>query len=146
MDRQGRVIGCLAALLVVGAVSYLGWHLTLGRPATPDRVADRFLALVAEGKGEEAMLETAPALRARSTPDLLILQARKLGLKGYAGSSWTEVRVEGREATLEGTVTTRGGDDVPLVVQLVRGEQQWLVLSLAAAPKEEEQTPEAADP
>jgi hypothetical protein len=138
MERKGRLIGCVAAVLVAGGTTYLAWYLAAGRPVGPDRVADRFLALVAEGNGEEAMLVAAPALRARSSPDILTRQARKLGLKGFAGSCWSEVRVDGEEATLEGTVTTRNGEDVPLVVRLVRGEQQWLVLSLSAAPAEGE--------
>jgi hypothetical protein len=136
MRGAGGWIGCLAAVLAGGTLTYLAWYVVFGRPAGPEKVADRFLALGAGGRTEEAMRRAAPALRARTTPLMLGLQLKKVGIESFSASAWTDVRVEEREATLEGVVTTGGGDDIPLVVKLVRPEGEWLVLSFAAPSRE----------
>jgi hypothetical protein len=67
---------------------------------------------------------------------MLRLEMRRLGLESYGGSSWDDVTIADEEATLEGSVTTREGHVIALLVTLVREEDQWRVLSVGLAPSE----------
>jgi hypothetical protein len=67
---------------------------------------------------------------------MLRLEMRRLGLESYGRSSWDDVNIADEEATLEGSVTTREGHVIALLVTLVREEDQWRVLSVGLAPSE----------
>jgi hypothetical protein len=121
----------VGALLVTLFVYY-----KLTRVAGPEEEAEHFLELLAEGKADRAHAEASRSLRTRQTVAMLSLAAQTWGLNGYDRSSWDEVQVTDREATLSGSVITKDGGIVPLVVKLVREGDQWQVLSVALAPPE----------
>jgi hypothetical protein len=136
--RYFTCLGCGLLLLVLAALGGFGFYISFIRPASPDQVAARFLSHIADGRGDAAYADAARDLRSRKTPDMLRLEFRTLGINSYGTSAWSEPHIAGREATLEGTVTTRAGQVIPLVITLVREEEQWRVLSVAAAPEEPE--------
>jgi hypothetical protein len=128
-QRNSR-LGCGLGLLVVVCLVGLGFYLRSTRPPDPVRVTERFLAHLTEGRGSEAFADAAAGLRRRRTADMLRLEMRRLGLESYGGSSWDDVNIADEEATLEGSVTTREGHVIALLVTLVREEDQWRVLSV----------------
>jgi hypothetical protein len=113
---------------LVGLIVYLVRNRTPG----PVEVAETFLALLGEGKADRAYKHTAPAMRAHTTAGMLTLRARQLGLNGYSHCTWEDVHIEDDQATLEGQVTTKNGAVIAVVVKLVRQDDQWRVLSIAA--------------
>ena len=128
--RQAGRLGCglllLLCFVVAGAILYQKYSQTAG----PEEEANSFLRLLAEGKEQSAYADAARSLRTRKTPGMLALEAQSLGIKNYASSSWRAVHQDGREATLEGAVTTRSKEVIPLVVKLVH-EDRWRVQSIA---------------
>jgi hypothetical protein len=124
----------------------LAIYIRVARSGGPVVTADRFLALLARGKGDEAYADAAPGLRARKPAGMLTLEARHLGFTSYAGASWDEIDVTGNEATLEGSVTTRSGDVIPLAIKLVQLENQWRVLSVTLSPPERDEPGGEATP
>ncbi len=128
-QRNSR-LGCGLGLLAIACLLVLGFFLRSARPPDPVRVTERFLAHLAEGRGSEAFADAAIALRRRRTAEMLRLEMRRLGLDSYRGSSWDDVTIADEEATLEGSVTTREGNVITLLVTLVREEEQWRILSV----------------
>lgn len=128
--KKALLIGCpLAALLgvaaIAGFVSLIFW-LTGG--ATD--AADRFLALAAEGKDHEAYLATAAAFQAQQDEPAFVRTMRQLGLDDYASASWPNRSIANNEATLEGSVTTKGGAVIPITMKLIEEQGEWKVLGL----------------
>jgi hypothetical protein len=132
-QRNFRLAFGLALAAFAGLFS-LGLFLRATRPADPAQVTERFLAHLADGSGREAFTDAAAALRRARTAEMLRLELRRLGLVSYARSSWPDVTIDDHEATVEGSVTTREGAVVALLVTLVREEDQWRVASVTAAP------------
>src|SRR5690242_8427502 len=81
--------------------------------------ADRFLALVAQGKVAEAYNSAAAGLRARQSQEAFAARVKEMGLTEWVSSSWNSRNVVNDQATVEGSVTTRGGGTIPLKITLV---------------------------
>jgi hypothetical protein len=141
-SRLGLGLVLVAAL----ALGVLALYLGLTRPPSPMATAERFLQLVARGRAEEAYAEMAPALSKRTTAGILTLEARRKGLTSYANASWDEIDVKGDEATLEGSVTTRSGNVIDVVMQLVRLENRWRVSAVTLTPPEDAEPADQSAP
>ncbi len=130
--------GVLAAGIVV-----LVFSLTSGAVDA----AEAFLALVGQGKYEEAYRSAAPQFR--SSQDLGAFRAtmQRYGLDKYDSASWSSREITNGRATLEGTVRTTGGGRVPTSVILVKSDGTWLVYGMrfrAAGVGTSEDSPGAA--
>jgi hypothetical protein len=143
--QTGRLLVCGAVVLCCAGVPALIYGLAFGLSGGPVSTTRTFLALLGKGKNHDAYALGSSAFRSQRTPGMLGMEAKKLGLNSYSSSSWPEVRVEADRATLEGTVTTKDGEAVPLVVVLVREKDGWRVLSVAARPEAESGESEASD-
>jgi hypothetical protein len=93
--------------------------------------AEQFLDAVARNDLDAAYRSTSAALQARLPRKEFAAAVEHLGLGDSAGASWTSRSIEGGAATLKGTVTTRGGGQIPLTVTLVKEEKAWKVLSVS---------------
>src|SRR5262245_57548859 len=134
--KKGLLIGCGVAgtlgLLCCGgfaAIFYTAFALT--GPAVT--ATDDLLALLRDGKTTEAYRSTAKSLQSQQSEAEFTQAVQRLGVTDYASSSWLSRNIENNEATLEGTVTTRGGRSIPLTVKLVKEDGGWKVLSLKGA-------------
>lgn len=124
--------GCLLALLVgaalIGGIIFVAFQATKGVV----KGADDFLALVGQGKLDEAYASTSAGLRKAQDRQTFERQVKTLGLDGYASSTWNSRSVENEVGKVEGTVETRSGTKVPLTMQLVKEDGTWKVLSFAS--------------
>jgi hypothetical protein len=123
------VIGCgvVTALAVCGgAICCLPHH----HPRRGSYPTDKLLALVAEGKITEAYKSTAFVSQAQQSEAEFAELMKRSGLTEYKSSLWLNRKIENNQATLEGTVTTRTGTTIPLVVKLVKEGNDWKVLSI----------------
>ena len=128
--KKGLLIGIAAGLLgcgllVVGIV-FLAFFLTRG----PVEAADRFLALLGEGKVREAYASAAGGLRSSTPEEQFAASVRRWKLTDYRSSSWHSRQVHGRTGHVEGAVTTRDGTVIPLRINLVQEDQAWKVVAL----------------
>ena len=129
--------GCGLGVLLCGGLATLVVYLGLTRNPGPVEVADDFLRLLARGKTDRAFAYAAPAMRAHWTSSMFMLRAQEMGLDSYASSSWDEVHVTDNDARLQGNITTKGGDVIPLVIKLVRHKERWCILSIGSPPPSE---------
>jgi hypothetical protein len=121
--------GCGLCLLFAAAALATAVYLGVLRGQGPEAVAEQFLALLARGETDAAFGLASPDLRRSKSPALLAFDVEKWGLKGASRPVWDEVRVQGDEATLEGTATAQDGETViPLLVKLVRTDGEWRVV------------------
>lgn len=126
--------GCLIAagigvvfMVLIGVAVGVAFYFT-GDAAT---AANEFLGLVGDGKMSEAYQATAPALQKQMDEDEFTEAVKQLGLEDYASASWLSRNVDAGkgEATLEGTVKTKSGDEIPLSMTLTKADDKWKVFS-----------------
>lgn len=120
----GSIVGGLAVL--AGVIIGLVFWFTGG--AVDE--TERFLALIAQDKIEEAYQSTATGFRSQQDSASFAATVKGIGLTRYASASWTNRQIENNRATLEGSVTTTDGGTIPLTIKLVSEGDEWKVLSL----------------
>ncbi|HZS36422.1 MAG TPA: hypothetical protein VFF06_06335 [Polyangia bacterium] len=120
----GSIVGAIAVLVALVFV------LTGGVVDATDQL----VALCAGGKTHEAYLSAASGLRAQQDEAAFAAAVARLKLTERRSSSWSSRRIENNRGFVDGTITTRAGEVVPLSVTLVKEQGAWRVLSLAAAP------------
>lgn len=130
-ERHVSRLGCGLLLLICFVVSGAIVYQLRSRTAGPEEEANSFLRLLSEGKADKAYADAARSLRRHKTAGMLTIDAQIWGLSSYAHSSWERIQVEDRKATLKGSVTTKSGEVIPLVLNLVREEDRWCVESIA---------------
>jgi hypothetical protein len=128
MSKKG---GCLlavgVAVVLVGLIIAFVFMLTGGMV----KAGNDFLAFLAAGKTHEAYLAADAALRSSQSEEAFSEIVKTLGLGDYASASWRSRSIENDQATLEGTVRTRSGGNVPLTMKLIKQGGVWRVLSLS---------------
>jgi hypothetical protein len=133
--KTGILLGCgiLGGLaLLCGGGFWLLVYSIMALTQPPVTAAERFLTLLGEGKTGEAYTTTASLLRNQQTQAEFAAEVQRLRLTDYASSSWSNRQVVGNEATLEGTMTTKKGEPVPLTVKLLKEGSDWRVSSVTA--------------
>jgi hypothetical protein len=136
---MGRTLFPLLCVLVCGGVPTLLYRLYY--PSAPVTAARHFLELVGNGKGQDALLASAKGFRKQRSPASLGVEAKKKwGMDSYSSSSWPEVTIEANRATLEGTVTTKKGDTIPMTVHLIREQDEWRVSEVVVRAEPPEDT------
>jgi hypothetical protein len=119
------VLGLVLILACAGLIGGVFW-LTKG----PAEAADRFIALLGEGKTKEAYASAATLLRNQQTEADFAAAVKQMGLLDAASSSWPTRSIVNNEAKLEGTVTTKGGGTIPVKARLVKEGEEWRILEL----------------
>lgn len=122
------IVGSIVAGLAVlaGVIVALVFWFTGGAV----EASERFLALLAQDKIEEAYQSTATAFRSQQDAASFATTVKAIGLTRYASASWSNREIQNNRATLEGSVTTTDGGTIPLTIQLVSEGDEWKVLGL----------------
>jgi hypothetical protein len=123
-------VGGSIFLLVAGIVGLIVLLFSLTRPVAEG--GDRFLALLGEGKTQQAYLSTATSLQAQQSEASFTAEVRRMGLTDYASVRWHSRSIVNDEGRLEGTVTTRKGRRISVTITLVKEGGTWKVLSVTA--------------
>ena len=124
------MVGLLGVMCLGGCGLLVAWfESTTGNAAM---AADRFLALLGEGKVAEAYNSTATKLRDQESREAFANSVRQLGLTDYASSSWPSRKVDNGVVTFEGSLMTRAGGTIPLTIVLINESGSWRVLSVKA--------------
>lgn len=140
--KKGCLIAVVAAVVLAVLVLGLVFWLTSG----PVEAADEFLALAGRGDLAAAYEAAAPALREQQDEGSFLEAMARLGMTEYESATWTSRSIEGGKAELEGTVTTRGGDEIPIQLTLVEVEDEWKVFSIAGPQAGAAVTPTSGEP
>jgi Sec-independent protein translocase protein TatA len=122
-------IGCLAVVIIVAAVIALVFFATSDLP----KAADAFFSLVQQGKIHEAYLATATEFRAATSEEDFAALLETSALGNYQNASWPSRSVKNNTGKLEGTVTTRDGGQIPVVLDLVKEGEAWKILAFRKA-------------
>lgn len=120
----GSIIGGLAILAAV-IVALVFWFTGGAVDAS-----EKFLALLAQDRIEDAYQSTATGFRSQQDAASFAATVKAIGLTRYASASWANRRIENNRATLEGSVTTTDGGTIPLTIELVSEDDEWKVLGL----------------
>lgn len=124
----GIGVGGLVAL--GGIVVAVVFMLTAGAASA----GNAFLALVGEGKYEEAYAAAAPQFREQTSLDRFRATMQRFGLDKFEAASWNSREISGGTATLDGTITTRNGGRVIAKMQLVKVGDTWKVHGMNLRP------------
>ncbi len=119
-------IGLGAGGVLAGGIVWLVFSLTSGAV----EAAEAFLRLVGQGRYEEAYRAVAPQFRPSQDLGSFRATMQRSGLDKYEAASWSSRRISGGWARLRGTIRTGAGGRVPVVVELVSGNEAWLVYSI----------------
>lgn len=139
---QGRLLRWAVLLSFFAlAAGVGGWLVT--RPLVD--AADRFVALVGQGKSGEAFDLLARG-HGYGNRQGLEQAMRSAGLDQAASVSWGPRNFIREEGSVKGTVTTRGGAGFPIVVRLVRAEGEWRVFAVEAEGSAPPASPTVASP
>lgn len=125
--KKGCLFGAGVVVALIAGIVFLALGLTAGAV----NEADRFLAMLGEGKTREAYLSASETFRSGQSEESFSIAVKELGLNEFASASWSSRSVENNLATLEGTVTKRQGDTNRLTVNLIKEAGEWKVLALS---------------
>lgn len=93
-----------------------------------------FVQQVAQGQTDAAYQSAAFGFQAQRNAGDFAKAAQDMGLVGSVKADWQEPELDGRNATVKLTVTTRAGQAVPLVISLLDEGGAWRVFSLRTPP------------
>jgi hypothetical protein len=128
------LIGCgIAGILGIGlcaslVVLFVGSIFALTRPVVD--ASEQFLALLGQGKIAEAYAAVGDGFRAQQDEASFHGVVSQLGLTEYASVSWHNRQIENREASAEGTVTTKSGATKPVAIRLMQQGSKWTVIGV----------------
>jgi hypothetical protein len=123
-------IGFGGVAVLAAAIIALVFALTAGAA----RATDEFLALVGEGRYEEAYRSTAPQFQAQTSLDNFRATMQRFGLDKYQSASWSSREISGARGQVEGTIKTRNGGSVLATVTLIKVGDTWKVYGLQLRP------------
>jgi hypothetical protein len=123
------LIGILIAMAVIAAVVVIVFYLTSG----VTEAADRFFALVRDGKAKEAYRSTAQEFRASTAEDQFLAFLKSSSIADFERASWHSRSVSNGVGDLEGSVTTKQKGVIPIKMKLVKEAGVWKVLSIDKA-------------
>jgi hypothetical protein len=132
--KKGLIIGCVgcgAVAAVAGVIVTIIVVAAFGLTSGAVAAADQFLALLGDGKFNEAYVSTAAAFQSEQTEEEFVDVVHRLGLGDFASASWSSRSVNNDLATLEGTVRTKAGGSNKLTVKLIKQGDSWKILSLS---------------
>jgi hypothetical protein len=122
--------GCLAAVAVAVVLAVLVLVFVFWFTGDAVKAADQFLAMLSEGKSQEAYQAAAESLRAQQSFEEFSRAVESMGLQGCRSASWSSREVQNDQASLEGSVTLADGGTLPLSMKLVKESGGWKVISL----------------
>lgn len=122
--------GCLAAVAVAVVLAVLIVAVVFWLTGDAVAAADQFLAMLSEGKSQEAYEAAAESLRAQQSLDDFSRAVESMGLQGCGTASWSSREIQNDQASLEGSVTLADGGTLPLSMKLVKESGGWKVMSL----------------
>ncbi|MHA7818326.1 MAG: nuclear transport factor 2 family protein [Erythrobacter sp.] len=119
--------GCLLAfgvfVLFVGAIIGVVFWATGGIVD----VADEFFAAAYEGDYDNAHSLTSQRLQEQGSPEALERFLTEQGLDKVTETSWSSRNIQNSQGSLEGTVTTESGANIPILVELVSENDEWRI-------------------
>ncbi|MFZ2804376.1 MAG: hypothetical protein WA001_04070 [Patescibacteria group bacterium] len=121
--------GCAAVLLlVVGGIILFVFQAT--SPLTDS--ADAFFNLVAHHDYTDAYASTSSGFKQNTTESQFESVVKQESLDQYATASWGSRSIDNGTGEIQGTVTLKNGNAIPLTVDLVQENGAWKVYGLSS--------------
>jgi len=122
-------IGCLVIIGIIVLAVVLAMLGTQGIVTATDEL----LTLIRDGKTADAYAATAKEFQAATSAEAFETFLEQSSIGDYASASWKSRSVENNTGSLEGTITTKSGGQIPVTVKLVKEGEAWKVLSIRKA-------------
>lgn len=123
-----KILGGLILVVILAFVLVL-W-LTSGMT----EATDEFFSLLKQDKVEEAYEMTSEEFQASTSQEEFKSFLSKTSLGEFQSADWnSRQRGSGGEGTLEGTVHTTSGGNIPITVKLIKENEEWKILNLQKA-------------
>lgn len=117
------VLGIFAGIAaLLGLIFWLTGDIT--------KAGDDFFVAIADGDTEQAYELLSPQFKSNASPEDFKSYLRKTGLVDVESVSWNSRSISGDVGDLEGSMTTKSGDRIPLEMKLVKTEDGWKVFNL----------------
>lgn len=130
-----KILGGLVVVVVLAFV--LVWWMTSGLTET----TDKFFSLLKQDKVEKAYELTSEEFQASTSKEEFKTFLTKTSLDEFQSATWnSRQRGSGGEGTLEGTIRTESGGNIPVTVKLVKENGEWKILNLQKAESGIEET------
>ena len=93
--------------------------------------AERFFTQVQQHHYTEAYRSLSADFRQVTSQEQMVAFLKATGLDDYQQASWGNRSIEGNHGKLEGSITTRSGGAIPIVIKLIKGaEERWQIYSI----------------
>jgi hypothetical protein len=126
--RQKLIItGAIGLVVIILLVLFLTW------PEAPVKKAEWFLALLGENKLSDAYQSTSRTFQEHTNEEEFKTSVEERGFLQYDSVAWLKPKKGQDQATLEGTITTKSGDKIPIELTMVFADGQWKVFGLSGA-------------
>jgi hypothetical protein len=99
--------------------------------------AQIFMQQISNGQAQEAYQSSTFGFQAQRTAAVFEKAAQDMGLVGYASAQWQTLERDGRTAKVPVVITTRTGQQLPIIVTLLDESGAWRVFSLKSPPSEQ---------
>lgn len=126
-EKRKKLI--MAGVIGLGVLILLIVFLT--RPEAPVKRAGSFFALLAEDKTNEAYLFTSITFQDRMNEEDFKTNIKEMGLHLFASVTWAKPSISKDQAKLEGTITTKTGEKIPVQLTLVLVKRQWEIFNVS---------------
>ena len=123
------LFGVATAILCAGLLAvFVGGIFYLTRPVVDS--SEQFLALLGEGRIDEAYASTADAFRAQQDEKSFTTAVRQFGLADYSSVVWHSRQIENQDGSVEGTVITKTSATKPVAIRLIWESGRWAVVGV----------------
>ena len=126
-EKRKRLI--LAGVIGLGVLILLIFFLT--RPEAPIKRAGLFFALLGEDKTNEAYQFTSSTFQDRMNEEDFKTNIEEMGLRLFTSVTWAKPSISKDQAKLEGTITTKTGEKIPVQLTLVLVKRQWEIFNVS---------------
>lgn len=123
------LIGILALLVVVGAILAAVFLLTGGIAKS----ADAFFTLIREGKARDAYQSASREFQASTSEDAFAAFLRDSAIADFESAKWSSRSVTNNIGELEGSIKTRAGGVIPIMIKLVKEDGRWKIHAIEKA-------------
>lgn len=120
---QGCLIAAGVFVLFIGAIVGVVFYATSGITDT----ADEFFAAAYDGDYDTAHSLTSQRLQEQGSPASLEQFLAAQGLDKVTETSWSSRNIENSTGSVEGTVTTESGAEIPILVEFVSENDEWKI-------------------
>ncbi len=119
--------GCLVTLASLTVFAAIVLFVALKMTGPVVEAADQFFADIGAGRIQEAYNRTSDDFRSQTSEQEFANWAAGHGLDRFESTSWSSRNMENNDGRVEGTVTLKSGEELPVIAVLVHQNEAWRI-------------------